>query len=126
MKYLITAKILYGLPFVVEADSADEALSAVSMGKAVPGQPVLLSTLPVAQWTVEPMAIMSTLVEMRTALQDVTSLFREVQGLDYGEPRVAAVFKALALSEETISQVQTILGELNDRESSGTLPAQDG
>ncbi len=125
MKYLITAKVIYGLPFVVEADSADAALGEVTMGRGTPGDPVMLTTLPTAQWSVEPLENSTALVEMYAALQGVTRLFREITGLDYTDERVTTVFRALASAQETIERTNKILEELNDRVTGSAMPSQD-
>jgi hypothetical protein len=125
MKYLITAKVIYGLPFVVEADNADAALGEVTMGRGTPGDPVMLTTLPTAQWSVEPLENSTALVEMYAALQGVTRLFHEITGLDYTDERVAIVFRALASAQETIERTNKILEELNDRVTGSAMPSQD-
>jgi len=126
MQYLVTVKVIYGVPFAVEAQGAEEALQSVVQGKAESGPPFILSSLPITQWSVEPLEFVDALTKMYNALHGVVSMFNTgMYGVDFEDERVMAVFNALNDAAEVIKTSSAIQKELSDRESSGSMPSED-
>ena len=122
MQYLVVAKMIYGVPFAIEAEGADEALQGVVRGQVDAGPPFVLSSLPVTQWSVEPLVFIDALTKMYNALHGVVSMFGSgLSGVDFEDERVAAIYTALANAEDVILTSRAIQKELDERTADDTV-----
>jgi hypothetical protein len=123
--FSITAKAVVGIPYMVEAETLDQALQLAPLDKE-DTPTFLIEMLPASQWIVRTEAELSVLTSLYKSVKELLDYFAQSSASIYDDERIITALQALRDADVVLESTQQIQRELNARSAISGHLNEDG